>query len=72
MEVRAGALLRLAFIVTLTLVVSCAKEEELPEKPADLILTRARVYTFTWDDPGPDGTPAKNAPPHRRRMGAGR
>lgn len=61
-EVRAGVLLRLALIVTLTLVVSCAKEEEPPENPADLILINGRVYTFTWDDPAPDGTPAKNAP----------
>ncbi|HVQ28686.1 MAG TPA: amidohydrolase family protein [Vicinamibacteria bacterium] len=29
---------------------------------ADLLLTNARVYTFTWDEPGRDGTPAPNAP----------
>jgi predicted amidohydrolase YtcJ len=33
-----------------------------PENPADIILTNGRVYTFTWDDPAPDGTPAENAP----------
>jgi predicted amidohydrolase YtcJ len=29
---------------------------------ADLILVNGRVYTFTWDEPAPDGTPAANAP----------
>lgn len=31
-------------------------------EPADLILTNGRVYTFTWGDPAPDGTPAPDAP----------
>ncbi|MEY4952201.1 MAG: hypothetical protein RL299_625, partial [Pseudomonadota bacterium] len=31
-------------------------------KPADLILTDARVYTLSWGEPGLDGTPAKDAP----------
>ncbi len=31
-------------------------------EPADLLLVNGRVYTFTWDDPAPDGTPAANAP----------
>ncbi|MDH3642328.1 MAG: amidohydrolase family protein, partial [Gammaproteobacteria bacterium] len=30
--------------------------------PADLIVTNARVYTFTWGDPQPDGTLAADAP----------
>ncbi len=30
--------------------------------PADLVLMNARVYTMTWPDPGPDGTPAQGAP----------
>ncbi|HEY8149442.1 MAG TPA: hypothetical protein VIK51_11100, partial [Vicinamibacteria bacterium] len=30
--------------------------------PADLLLVGGRVYTLTWDDPAPDGTPAANAP----------
>ena len=29
---------------------------------ADVLLTNAAVYTFSWDEPGPDGTPANNAP----------
>lgn len=34
-----------------------------PAKPAaDLLLLNGRVYTFAWDEPGNDGTPAKNAP----------
>ncbi len=30
--------------------------------PADLLLLNGRVYTFAWDEPGIDGTPASNAP----------
>src|SRR5260221_8585636 len=30
--------------------------------PADLLLTGGRVYTFAWDEPALDGTPAPNAP----------
>jgi predicted amidohydrolase YtcJ len=33
-----------------------------PTTAADTILTNARVYTLSWDDPGRDGTPAENAP----------
>jgi predicted amidohydrolase YtcJ len=30
--------------------------------PADLLLVNGRVYTFAWDEPSLDGTPAANAP----------
>ena len=30
--------------------------------PADLLLVGGRVYTFAWDEPALDGTPAANAP----------
>jgi predicted amidohydrolase YtcJ len=33
-----------------------------PPEPADLLLVNGRVYTLTWDDPAPDGTPAVKAP----------
>ena len=33
-----------------------------PPAPADLLLVNGRVYTFTWDEPSIDGTPAANAP----------
>ena len=33
-----------------------------PTPEADLILTNGRVYTFTWSDPTPDGTPSSDAP----------
>jgi len=29
---------------------------------ADLVILNGNVYTFTWDEPGLDGTPATNAP----------
>lgn len=41
---------------------TCAQEQQPPENPADLILTHGRVYTFHWDDPTSDGSPAANAP----------
>ena len=31
-------------------------------RDADLIITNAAVYTLAWDEPAPDGTPARNAP----------
>ena len=33
-----------------------------PAAPADLLLVGGRVYTFAWDEPALDGTPAANAP----------
>ncbi len=38
----------------------CAPAPETEK--ADLILLNGRVYTFTWDEPATDGTPAANAP----------
>src|SRR5262245_46069053 len=34
---------------------------------ADLIVTNASVYTLTWPEPSPDGTPAGGAPFDRVR-----
>ena len=33
-----------------------------PAPPADLLVINGRVYTFSWDEPSADGTPAPNAP----------
>jgi predicted amidohydrolase YtcJ len=55
-------LYRLSWIVALVLLAACQQEEKPPENPADLLLTNGRVYTFDWEDPAPDGTPAANAP----------
>lgn len=49
----------LALVLALTAAHGCSRPA--PE-PADLVLTGGHVYTFTWDEPGPDGTPAANAP----------
>ena len=48
------ALLLTAFLIFLS---GCTTTPE-----ADLILTNGRVYTFTWSDPAPDGTPSSDAP----------
>jgi len=48
--------------LALGILAGCTPAEAPPENPADLILTNGRVYTFAWDDPAPDGTPAANAP----------
>ncbi|HXV64226.1 MAG TPA: amidohydrolase [Vicinamibacteria bacterium] len=44
----------------LLLAVACAAPDSGPK--ADLIVTNGRVYTFAWDDPAPDGTPAADSP----------
>ena len=33
-----------------------------PVEPADTLLINGRIYTFAWDEPAPDGTPAASAP----------
>lgn len=45
------------FASLVSFLTSCTGSDE-----ADLILTNGRVYTYTWDDPAPDGTPASSAP----------
>jgi hypothetical protein len=50
-----------AFIVVSVLTVgACAKAPAV--EPADVIITNGQVYSLTWPDPGPDGTPATDAP----------
>jgi predicted amidohydrolase YtcJ len=44
------------------LAAGCRPETSPPANPADIILTNGRVYSFTWADPAPDGTPAADAP----------
>ncbi|MFQ6005011.1 MAG: amidohydrolase [Woeseia sp.] len=44
-------------------VTGCAPEEQ---KPGDLILANARVYTLDWHDPAPDGTLTSDAPHDER------
>jgi hypothetical protein len=54
---RVSSILRLiAFILVLLLINGCSRQN------ADLILQNGRVYSYAWDDPAPDGTPAANAP----------
>lgn len=49
-------------LVTCTLALGAACRPSTSAPPVDLLLVNARVYTFTWDEPAPDGTPAANAP----------
>ena len=61
-------LLRACGLGQVLLLLLAVPSRVLPETaPADLLLVNGRVYTFSWDDPAPDGTPAANAP----RSGAG-
>jgi predicted amidohydrolase YtcJ len=51
---------RLALILTGALALAsavCSKPA-----PADIVFVNARVYTLGWDEPDPDGRPARNAP----------
>ena len=52
------------FTVLVLMIWGCSSKDSKPEsKPvADLILTNGKVYSYTWDDPGPDGSPAADAP----------
>jgi len=55
--------MRYVFILPLIagLAAGCASPE--PElEPADVLLTNGRVYTLSWGEPAPDGTPAAGAP----------
>jgi predicted amidohydrolase YtcJ len=52
--------LRLLLVLSFAAAVGC-----FPSKvptPADLLILNGRVYSFSWDDPAADGTPAVNAP----------
>lgn len=51
---------RLSCVIVLSGLVSCAPPE--PDDPADLIIDNGRVYTLSWGEPAPDGTPAADAP----------
>lgn len=45
---------------TITLGVGC--QAPAPENAADLVILNGRVYTFSWGEPAPNGTPAADAP----------
>jgi len=53
--------LKIVFVIWFAFLVSfltsCTGSNE-----ADLIVTNGRVYTYSWDDPAADGTPAASAP----------
>ena len=58
------AVLLLALITT-----GCGREQAQDGGPppaapafADLVILNGNIYTFTWDEPAADGTPAANAP----------
>ncbi len=54
---------RLMLAWGLSAIAMTARGGVAPATPAaDLLLLNGRVYTFAWDEPGNDGTPAKNAP----------
>jgi hypothetical protein len=54
--------MRRALAVIFAIVPLLGCRPEAPEEAADLVLQNGRVYTFSWDDPAPDGTPAAGAP----------
>jgi hypothetical protein len=47
-------------LALLALAAGCSRAPGV--EPADTLLTNGRIYTFAWDDPSADGTPAANAP----------
>ena len=58
-------LLRLStvYILAVSWLLSLSSCAIVPQEAgADLILLNGKIYTFAWDEPATDGTPAKNAP----------
>ena len=50
-------------LAALAMLAACADDSaDSATDSATLILTNARVYTLTWDEPGPDGSIMPNAP----------
>lgn len=43
----------------LILCIGCTQDKI---QPADIVISNAHVYTFSWDDPSVEGLPAPNAP----------
>ena len=50
--------LLLPLLLAGALLAGCAQQPE----SADLLIVNGRIYTFSWDEPASDGTPAPNAP----------
>ncbi len=50
-----------ALILLCSLISGCAKRN-VDSNAADVIILNGRVYTYTWNDPSPEGAPAANAP----------
>ncbi len=49
-------------LATCVLIGLAACSQPPRHEAAELIITNGRVYTFSWDDPAVDGSPAANAP----------
>ena len=49
-----------AALLVVSFAAACAPAP--PPPPADVVLTNARTYTFSWPEPALDGTPATGAP----------
>ena len=59
---RSGALVLLVLPLALMLLaIGCKKQQPGLVEP-DLVVTNARVYTFDWGEPSPNGDPAVDAP----------
>jgi len=56
---RSGIVVGLVGTVIAAMPAACTRRAATP---ADLLLVNGNVYTLSWDDPRPDGTPAANAP----------
>ncbi len=54
--------IRQSAIGVLAVVVLLSCDDASTVQQADLLLTGGRVYSFSWDEPGVDGTPAAGAP----------
>lgn len=54
------------FLVAMIAACSGSSDETVKASGADLILINGRVYTLSWGEPAPDGTPGEDAPKDER------
>ena len=49
-------------VLLILIIIVCSCENNSEHMIADTVITNARVYTLSWDNPSLDGIPAQNSP----------
>lgn len=56
------ALLSSVLVIVGGLTAACVSDGGDPSQAADILITNGHVYSMSWPEPGPDGSPAAGAP----------